>query len=225
VLLFVPVAIRFCRDALIVLLAPGIAFMAIFMFVWFGGARHSGLFALLVIAAIWIPGAVPRSKESVMAAIALNAALLASAAAGGIPMAVTDLRHPMSGSRVMAEHINAVGLDRYPISCHILNACESILAYLDRKTFFYPATERDGSYLRWNRAEAGTDQIGLKIIVDRTRARFANEKRWYLLLSHPLADPEASGMRVLFATTKPVRNYDEQFWLYAPLKTPPTPPR
>jgi hypothetical protein len=217
-LTFLLITLRKHRDALALLLVSSIVLLCLFVAVWYGGVRHAGLLLMLIIAALWVAGPLPRTQESAATAWFLNVVLAASAFAGGIPMSIVDIQKPVSMGRAMAEELIVHNFDQRPIACDPLYACESILPYLGTKKFFYPAVSRDGTYMTWDRSEWKATDDGMRAMFGRIRARFGNE-RWLLILNEPLSHPGQWGVHLQFTADGPARFLDEHYWLYAPARS------
>jgi len=217
-LTFLLITLRNHRGALALLLIASVVLLSVFVAVWYGGVRHAGLLLMLIIATLWIAGPLPRSQESTATAWFLNAVLAASAFAGGIPMSVVDIQRPMSMSHAIADELITHNFDQRPIACDVPYACEPILPYLGKRTFYYPATPSDGTYMTWDRSVWDVPDDGMRAMFARIHTRFANQ-RWLLIMNEPLKHPEDWGVRLLYTADNPARFLDEHYWLYAPARS------
>lgn len=215
VLAVVAAALRSRLDSLFFLLASITSLSILYVFVWFGGYRHSGLILLCVILAIWIAGAVPRDAFSATAAVALNVALVTSVVFC-VRMSVADVRMDFSGGREMGMLIRNQHLDRYEIAAHNMHETEAVLPWIPGKRLWYAAVGRYGTYMLWNREEEVGRHLPYPLAVQRAIEHFAPlHEPWLLLLNSPMPRPERNGFRLIAQTRGPVyRHLDERYWLY-----------
>ncbi|HEX9163633.1 MAG TPA: hypothetical protein VF980_18140 [Thermoanaerobaculia bacterium] len=215
VIVAVALAIRRRKVALLFLIFCVVALLAVYVFIWFGGLRHSGLLLISLVASIWIARDVPLTPTTRTAALLLNLTLVGSAAYA-FATATSDVRFAFSGSREMAEYIDH-RFDDYDIAAHNLYAAEALLPYLPGRRFWYAGLGEYGTYLRWDRKQGVAVRMRYEVAVERARQHFAGRK-WLFLVDSPMPHPEQHGFRLVHATGVIVfRHLDERYWLYAPL--------
>lgn len=187
----------------------------IFVFRYFGSARHHGLLQALLLAAAWAAAAEapigPGAARLRAAAVVWALATLLT-----VPAALDswwrDLREPFSGSREAAQFITANGLDRGPIAAHPPNECSAVLPYLRARSLWYAALEAPGSYMTWDAAFSAAQQVPVEVAAERVARRFP--RGTLLLLADRLPEPERLGYVLVFRTTRMVFRYDEVYWIY-----------
>jgi hypothetical protein len=215
VMIAIIVAIRRSPGALLFLFETLIGLATVYTFVWFGGLRHSGLFLIAIIAAIWIASDAPVANASRVAAILLNLTLIGSAIYA-FQNASLDIRFAFSGSKEMAAFIDHRFDDR-EIAAHNLYASEAVLPYLEGRRFWYIGLSDYGTFLKWDAAQGLGAAMPYELAVDSARRHFRG-RRWLLLLDREMPQPERRGFRLIHATSVPVfRHLDERYWLYEPL--------
>jgi hypothetical protein len=130
-----------------------------------------------------------------------------------------EMKYAFSEAADMARYINASHLDQARIAVH--KPMSSVLPYLPRRTFWYPAMGEEGSHMRWDINWANGWRMPMDEAVRRMKEQCPD---WQdpadpvlLLLSEALPDPQKDGVRLVYRT--PGRAWgpsDEQFHLYAP---------
>ena len=128
--------------------------LSLFAFVYFGYLRHQGFVFVLFVTAVWIsrysydarsPGWVARAVErSQSLGVTL---ILAIHLFGGTIAVWMDHRYEFSQGKRTAEFIRDRGLDGAPIVGHPEYAMGSIAGYLRDSRFYFPQTDRIGSFL------------------------------------------------------------------------------
>ncbi len=214
-IVMIAVAVRHRREALLLLFEILAGLATVYTLIWFGGLRHSGLFLIAVVAAIWIAAEVPAGAASRTAALLLNLTLIGSAVYT-VQNSVADVRFAFSGSKEMAEFIDG-RFDDHEIAAHNLYQSEAVLPYLPRRKFWYIGLGEYGTFLQWDAAQGLAASMPYELAVERARRHFKG-KRWLLLLNSGMPQPERRGFRLIHATSVPVfRHLDERYWLYEPL--------
>ncbi len=210
VLALVVIAIRKRIDALVFLAGSFVLLELLYVTVWFGGYRHTGILLLATLIAIGIAREI-----SVPAVIALDIALLAGAWFG-FRMEAGDVRYAFSGSREMGTFIEANHLDRYEIAAHHFYACEAVLPYVPHKQLWYAANGRYGTYSIWDSVERIGTRMPYPVAVARAIDHFAPRGQpWLMLLNEPMPKIWAPQFRLIYATQGIVfRHEDERYWLY-----------
>ncbi len=211
-IVMVGVAVRHEPRAPLLLLEILIGLATVYTFIWFGGLRHSGLFLIAVVAAIWIAADVPPNAASRMAALLLNLTLIGSAVYT-VQNSLADLRYAFSGSKEMGEFIDH-RFDDHDIAAHNLYQSEAVLPYLPGRKFWYIGRGEYGTFLQWDAAQGLAASMPYELAVERARRHFKG-RRWLLLLNSAMPQPERHGFRLIHATSMPVfRHLDERYWLY-----------
>lgn len=210
VLAFVVASLRKRVDALVMLAGSFVLLELLYVTVWFGGYRHSGMLLLATLLAIGMARDLTRTATA-----ALSIALLAGALFG-LRAASADVKYDFSGSREMGQFIEAQHLDRLEIAAHHFFPCEAVLPYVPHKQLWYAATGRYGTYSNWDRVERAGDGMPYDVAVLRAIAFFApRHEPWLLLLNTPVPPRFAPQFRLVYATRGVVyRHPDERFWLY-----------
>jgi hypothetical protein len=221
-LALVLVFLRRNAEALGLALISLTALAFIFTFLVLGGFRHFGLVLMITIAALWLAAPVARqSRAGMLVAVALNVVLAASIATAA-RYAYADLTRNFSGSRELAQYLIRQHLDRREIAAHPPAHCEAVLPYLPPRTFWYAALGESGSYLRWDRAYRVAQATAATRAAEMAAAHYGT-RDWLFVSAAPLAQPEALGLKLLYATREPLveprdarpEPNDERYWLYA----------
>lgn len=211
----VPVAVGFFAGAAVLLavvmttgglprtflLLAVAALLGVYVVVWFGALRHSGLILLAAIGALWLQGTAPRI---------VNAALAIAVIVGGVT-AIQEIRKPFSGAREMAAYLETRGLASAAIAAHRATPAAAVLAYLPPRRFHYAGMERDGSYMLWDDAQ----RRGARMSYESAAVLARKRGMPLLLLNDVLPNAERRGYRLLYTTATPFRIHDERFLLYA----------
>jgi hypothetical protein len=214
-LLSIAIAIRHSRRAVLLLVEILVGLAMIDMAFGFGGLRDAELILVAAIAAIWVAAAVPLSVASRIAALLLNVTLIASAAYA-FQNASADIRFAFSGSKEMAQFIDA-RFDDHAIAAHNLAQTEAILPYLPGRRFWYIGAGEYGTFLKWDDAQRLGATMPFEIAAERARRHFRGQK-WLLVTSAPIPQPQRLRLRLIHATTEAVFGQrDERYWLYVPV--------
>lgn len=198
----------------------GTLLMAVFVFVWVGGLRHTGILLLAALAALWIANSYGPLRFPRL----LPLGLALSLSWGVLPAADAwrkELRQPYSGSRDLARYLRASGLDRKEIAAHRPLYCAPPLVYLPGVRFWWPGAGEYGTYARWDRAHQKALEVPAVTVVERAKERFAGQE-WLLLLNFPLPEELAGAFRLVYRTPEAVWGKPaETYWLYRPAGTQP----
>jgi hypothetical protein len=151
-------ALRRHRAALLLWTGTTAALLLFFYTKYAGYLRHHGHLLLAFLAALWLarsgelratgPGVlVPRPHG--FTAVTLGA-LLGVHIAAGLYASVQDLRLDFSASRRLANYLREQGLATEVLAGDQDHPASSVAAILGR-TFYYPRSDRWGTYVRWDR--------------------------------------------------------------------------
>ena len=69
---------------------------------------------------------------------------------GGLIATVMDQRYVFSAGKDVATYLEYKGMDKLPIVGYPDYAASTVVGYLDKRTFYYPQGERNGSFVRWD---------------------------------------------------------------------------
>ncbi len=208
--------------AVLFLALTNVAVLLLFVYIWLGGLRHTGLILMLLVCAIWMAGVAVEGWRR-RAFHVLEWALAISLLWGisiSVPEAIAETRWAHSGSQEIAGYIAAHVPRETVIVAQQPNACESILVYLPGRQFWYAASRQFGSYTRWNALGAAREReqsIYPHMTIERARQQFDHRRRWLLLLASELPEEERKGFVLVFRSQRFVYAVKaEQFWLYRP---------
>jgi hypothetical protein len=189
------------------------ALLCVYVFVWFGALRHSGLIMLCVIGALWLAAfegpLPPRPMFLLSAAFAVST--IATAAT-----AVQEVREPFSAAAEMAAYLRTNGLAGRNLAAHRAAPAAAVLAYLPPTRCYYAGMQREGSYMLWDAAQRRGARMSYETAALMTKAHFGARPH-LLLLNDAMPNAERRGYRLLHATGTPFRIRDERYLLYAPL--------
>lgn len=179
-----------------------------------GGPRHFGIVFMLLLWALWVSDRDDRTRFRSLATRAL-ASVLAVGVCTAAWYWTMEVRHPFSGARDMAEHLERTGLSRARIAVHLPATGSAVLAYLDeRRTLWFPALDEEGSYMKWDRRYEAADRIPHDAIAATVRRA---DPQALLLFNRPLERPEEAGYRLLHVSSPDVfEKLDEVLYLYSP---------
>jgi len=185
--------------------------LVLFVYVWVGGTRHTGLILMVVIASVWMAGSTrPRMKTAFEYALMLALAWSVYVAARE---AIDETRWAYSGSREMAEFVAAHVPADATIAAHPPVQVESVLVYLPGRRFWYPGYGGLGSYMTWGRSFDRANSMPVDGAISRARQRL-RQSRWFLLVNHELPDP--AGFTLLYTNRRTIYAKPmERYWLYA----------
>ncbi|HYN42574.1 MAG TPA: hypothetical protein VE129_12400, partial [Thermoanaerobaculia bacterium] len=213
------------RSLALLLLGWG-ALYSFFVFVYVTGLRHVGLLALWLVFVLWedrVRGTGPSPALPIQWAFRFSVALsLAISLATAIRTWRIERTSSFSEGSVMASFLRDRGLALAPIAAHGAPHCESVLAYLPPRMFWYPGIRAYGSYMKWDAAYALGGRLAPRVAAQRVRAAFSRDQWPLLLFNEELTDPESLGFRLLFSTPGNISQHrlphtDERFFLYEPL--------
>jgi hypothetical protein len=201
-------SLRRARPAWVLFVSGTTALVLIFGFVYFGYARHHGHVFLLGIGACWIawdldaPGRRARSYGL--------AALAAVHVFAAIWCLLCDARQPFSNAVHAARRVREL---RLPAGTAIIgehdSAASALTAFLPG-TLYYPAGEREGTYVQFDHAEHVSDA---KVLGEAARLRQKTGQPPLLVLNRALPENTA-GVRLIASFTGAAVG-DENFWIYA----------
>ncbi len=198
--------------------ATVVLFYALFAFGHFGDIRHSGLLQLCAIFYLWLAGVedanAPPDGIRRTAWVILAAALTVSCW-GTWRIYKLDRRLAYSAAPEMATFIRSrIGQHRW-VAAFPDPPAESVLAHLPPRTFWYAGSQRDGSYLKWDRRHALNRRIPVAKAMERIEAYPGHADLFLVLLNSPMPQKYSQGYQLLYATTSVVFSAtDEQYWLY-----------
>lgn len=185
-----------------------------------GGLRHFGLVFALLVYCIWIAEAAGReaylrTNWRRYAMLGLEVCLAVSLVVAAVYWTL-EVTRPFSGSKEMAQYLEANGLEGRKIAAHYPAAGAVVLVHLrEPRRFWYPALGREGSYMYWDRRYQEADAVPVESVARTVRAE---APECLLLTNAPLERPRAFGMRLLFKTSEDVfAKRDEILYLYAPV--------
>jgi hypothetical protein len=218
VIAVIALAIRSSIRGLLFLTGSIAALLTLYVVVWFGGLRASGIILVVIVTAIWIAAEVPPTIFSRIAAIAFNITLIASAVSA-VGMMKADIAFSFSGSKEMAAFIDH-RFDNYEIAAHRFYETEALLPYLPGRRFWYAGLGEYGTYLKWDEPMGHGGYIPYETAIANAQHHFAETGRpWLLLLNKKMPQPERWGFRLIHTTSVVVfRNLGERYWLYEPIR-------
>lgn len=186
------------------------ALLCVYVFVWFGALRHSGLIMLAAIGALWLSGTPARRRRSALLYVAFGVST-----AVAVVTCVQEIREPFSGAREMAAYLETHGLEKADIAAHRATPAAAVLAYLPPRRFYYAGMQRDGSYMLWDDTQRQGARTSYHAAAALAQRHFGGRPH-LLLWNDTLPDAERRGYRLLHATAAtPFRVRDERFLLYA----------
>jgi hypothetical protein len=142
--------------------------------------RHFGPLALLgfvVLIMAMRESAETRDARWVGVSLAL---VLAGSGLLAIRQSHLDWNRPYSGSADAARFLRASGLQHRRLAVYRSANGSAILPYLDRREFYYPGEDREGSFMLWDRAHREAYSLGLEEVVSRSCSHIGG--RGYLIL-------------------------------------------
>jgi hypothetical protein len=197
------------------------ALLALFVSVYWGDFRHAGLLALWLVFVLWRDAAERPALQSPGPWRAAFSALVLVSLLAGISLGVRawrlDFLHPYSEGADMASFLRSRHLALEPVAAHGASQAESVLVLLPKRTFWYPAIEEDGSFMKWDTAYARGRDVPVLEALGRVRRHFPPGRRPLLLFNVRLPSGAAPDYRLLYSTPGDLRAIvDERFFLYAP---------
>jgi hypothetical protein len=197
----------------------------VFVFKYASGLHHYGLFFIAVVIALWMAEGAPPDPADRKALLSRRAfsALLLVALLPSVYIAtrvwVREVRYAFSEAEDMARFIQASRLDQARIAVHPPMA--SVLAFLPRRSVWYPGIGAEGSHMRWDARYRAALDTTVSEAVDLLKAQCPNwqDRRdpVLFLANAPLPDPGPTGYGLVYSTPgRPWLVEDEVFYLYAP---------
>lgn len=143
----------------------------------------------------------------------------------GINAIYTDLTMRFSTAKAMASYIKMHKIPD-PIGAFRSPETSSLLPYLPDRKFWYLGSQREGSYVIWDKAYFTNGKLKPDKVVSRVKniACESDCPPVWVLLSKPLKNPELHGYQLEFTTAEAKdspawkhRNF-ERYYLYRPLQ-------
>ena len=205
----------------------------IFVFKHIGNMRHHGLLFVSVIFCLWIAEFYEESTTRYpslarrflrfdwkrISLVLINLSLLFSAYLSGLFLC-REITMDYSGSKRMARYIQENRLEDRPIAAHTI-LTETLLALLPSVRFWYPSIGDWGTFATWDYETVHGNTLTPEEVVRKVGEQGFPRDRILLLLTSPLANPEADHYRLLFKVDDNIfglsRNPSkEAFYLYEP---------
>lgn len=197
------------------------ALLVLFVYVWVGGLRHTGLILVVMFAAIWMAGTIEESwrrKTMRILEVALVMSFGWSIYVAGVE-AVAETKWSHSGSKEMAAYIRVNVSPDTVIVTPVPNAFESVLVYLPGRKFWYARYGQFGSYVKWNALGAAPSReksVDVPTAIKQARQQFGR-RPWLLLVTPELPTSSQKGFTLLFKSQQTVYAVAaERFALYRP---------
>lgn len=226
-LLVVTLALLRTPRVLLLLYGSSAWLCFIYAFKWYGGRRHAGLLFVLVLFVLWIAhherqhrtGAswltADRCRHWLRSAAALAIACLGSGWIASIQFCSAEIHSRFSNAEAMGRFIREAGYNDYVVAAHCATRGSAVLPYLRQKKLWYPAIERYGSHMPWNREFERGERISNWTAACRVEEQFRDCEKVLLLLNRPLLEADRLGFELIHQTgdldTSP---YGEAYWLY-----------
>lgn len=199
----------------------------VFVFKYASGVHHYGLFFVAIVIALWMAEGTALAGNAILwhrvFTVAMVVVLLPSVYVA-TRVWMLEVRYAFSEAGDMARFIQVSHLEGARIAAHPPMA--SVLAFLPRRTFWYPALGEEGSHMKWDARYRRAWEMTLSTAIARLKAQcpdWQNSRDPMLLLVNT-ALPEANleGYRLLYSTPgRPWLVEDEVFYLYAPTSSSP----
>ncbi len=200
-LLYVTILLLRKPTVLMMYLCGTTGLLAFFYAKYFGSVRHHGFLFMLFIAAVWISHYSYESKRLPSAlkttswglAKAFNiifVCILIVHCVGGVTAARLELIYPFSNGKAVAEFIIDEELDDMLIAGVAPDDLTlEVLGYLEKDEFYYPRSERFGSFGVWDMAWRNGRSLQIGDVLRRVQ-QLADERREDILLVSARPLPE-----------------------------------
>jgi hypothetical protein len=202
----------------------------VFIFKWYGGARHAGIIFLLFVFCLWI-GRVEQAPRAQGSAEKRDSLRWARVAAMGVfhlglllslwttlLLARWDWRHPYSHAEKMAAYLQSAGLAREPIVATFW--AESVLLHLPPDArFWYLETGALGTHNTWDQRYFLGSQRSADALIQRAETYYFEPRhippsqRW-LLLRGDGKFLSTAGWTLVYYTSGVVGPSNEVYLLY-----------
>jgi hypothetical protein len=214
IFLMASVVIARDRYALAILWLSWAALLFIYVFVYRAALRHFGLLVFTLMFALWIADrARPKTAEIALKTMLYASFLLSMQFA--VSTWILEIQYPFSGAKDAAEFLTANHLEQRPIAGHPPGKAEAVLAYLPRRTMWYPAENRTGTYMNWRPSLWKADEMPPDAVMDRALAA-SRDANLLVLTSRPLTIVDKYHLRLLYTTHGPVfGRADERYFIYS----------
>ena len=223
----------FCRRrtvALLLFLGLVTGFLAFCYTAHHGAFRHWGFLLISLLVLVWsgrylagpAAGPGPEARRTVHArriGSLLLTGFLAMHAVGGLRAVALEVERPFSQAERTAGYIRANGLESLPMIGYPDWSASAVVGHLSpEKRIHYVQGNREGSFVVWDRARAGTRRRPASMaraLLSQTRALAArNDGKVLVVLSDELrTPPDERGFRRLESFTGSIIG-DENFHLY-----------
>jgi hypothetical protein len=201
----------------------------VFVFKYFGGVRHFGLFLIVTMYVLWIRAdhtwskLPPRSQRPVarlaayappMALVLLNVCLAYSVYVAMNQM-YFEWRYAFSGAKDMATYVAEAGLAGRPIVAHGPAHAGALLPHLPGVQIWYLGLDRFGTNMPWDDAYRRAEELTHEEAIDRIPAELGARPDLLVLLNGPLPARFEGKFRLLYKSVEPVFRYPEEtYYLY-----------
>jgi hypothetical protein len=199
-----------------------------------GFARHWGYFLVAGVVARWLAlvdegapefSGVRSTKPLAIAklvALVLLCVQLGAWDVAGVDMATADMKMRFTNAPAMVDWITRHHLETRTIAAHPPPIGEALLPFLPDERFYYPALERTGTNMPWNRKLERDTGLPVALMFERVKRDYPEWSRdGVLFLTHKRIDPDvlaSEGYRALHEENAPVCSTNgEHLFLYEPI--------
>jgi hypothetical protein len=201
-----------------------------------GFERHWGYFLVAAVVARWLAlvdegapefAGVPSKRPlaiAKLAALLLLAAQLGAWDVRGVVMVSRETTMRFTNAPAMVAYLVKNHLDSRTIAAHQPPPGESLLPFLPKLKLYYPALERTGTNMPWDRKLELDSMLPVEKMfarIKRDYPHWADPHDGVLFLSHKKLDDAVlagAGYRLLHAEAQPVcSSKGEKLWLYEPI--------
>lgn len=180
-----------------------------------GSLRHHGFLFFTLIGALWLFFENRSQKTSDDVLCKLMTTILCVHFISGILALILIQKYSFSESKAVANFLKAQQLEHSFIVAYPDYSASSILGYLDKRTLYYPNTNREGSFVRWdtNRLQ----EMNIEDVISKSQKIADSKKQKILLLLKDEIQYEnlRPTLKKLKEFNDPIVVTDENFFLYS----------
>jgi hypothetical protein len=179
--------------------------------------RHHGFVLIILIFCLWVGardadtdrvpfrnkliGSFLSLRLGALVFLLLNLCLLFSVTYA-FQMYYQEIRRPFSNAKEMARFISRSHLENEIIVAYQSPQASAILPYLPHTKFWYADIRDRGTFVIFNKRHEQGIRISNAEVILRAKAAFPHENNIFYLLSAPLENPQALGLKLVYEAHK-----------------------